>query len=118
MKFLLPIFLFFLFFPSVSFSEKKPKGLVRLISIDGEISDKKLRILHNKLYESLGKHFLLIPRDVFYKTKQEVMSELGKDTCDSYTCLPLIQKKGQFHLACFHQIQLSKSKNFFHFQFA
>ena len=29
---------------------------------------------------------------------------------------PVIQKKGQFHLACFHQIQLSKSNNFIPFQ--
>jgi hypothetical protein len=34
------------------------------------------------------------------------------------TFFPVIQKKGQLHLACFHQIQLSKSKNFFHFHFA
>ena len=34
------------------------------------------------------------------------------------TLLHAIQKKGQFHLACFHQIQLSKSQNLFHFHFA
>ena len=34
------------------------------------------------------------------------------------TLLHAIQKKGQFHLACFHQIQLSKSKNFFHNHFS
>ena len=34
------------------------------------------------------------------------------------TLLHAIQKKGQFHLACFHQIQLSKSKNSFHYYFA
>ncbi len=34
------------------------------------------------------------------------------------TVLHAIHKKSQFHLACFHQIQLSKNKNLFYCHFA
>ena len=93
MKFILPILLFTLLFPLISFPEEKPRGIVRQISLDGKVSKKKLKILTNKLYDSLGKYFQLVPKDEFIKVRKEVLNELGKDDCDSIKCLSKIQNK-------------------------
>ena len=78
MKFILPILLFTLLFPLISFPEEKPRGIVRQISLDGKVSKKKLKILTNKLYDSLGKYFQLVPKDELIKVRKEVLNELGK----------------------------------------
>ena len=55
-------------------------------------------ILTNKLYDSLGKYFQLVPKDELIKVKKEVLNELGKDDCDSIKCLSKIQNKLQICL--------------------
>ena len=93
MRIILPILLFTLLFPLISFPEEKPRAIVRQISLDGKVSKKKLKILTNKLYDSLGKYFQLVPKDELIKVRKEVLNELGKDDCDSIKCLSKIQNK-------------------------
>ena len=93
MRIILPVLLFTLLFPLISFPEEKPRGIVRQISLDGKVSKKKLKILTNKLYDSLGKYFQLVPKDELIKVRKEVLNELGKDDCDSIKCLSKIQNK-------------------------
>ena len=94
----------------------KPEGIIVPVSVLGEVSEVRKRMLQNSLNDELSKTFRIVPQERFEAAKESAFQELDYDQCTEDQCIMMIQEMLQvenvFHLEVIGEgsdIQLSLS---------
>ena len=80
----------------------KPEGIIVPVSVLGEVSEVRKRMLQNSLNDELSKTFRIVPQERFEAAKESAFQELDYDQCTEDQCIMMIQEMLQvenaFHL--------------------